>query len=82
MPRLIGKLLAFIINYQIQLQNLFFFQFMREIVTKKIVNKFIIYIIYLSIKKMSIINYIYVTYTFYKIQKKYATCKKVPKTSI
>jgi len=25
MPRLIGKLLAFIINYQIQLQNLFFF---------------------------------------------------------
>jgi len=39
---------------------------MREIVTKKIVNKFIIYIIYLSIKKMSIINYIYVTYTFYK----------------
>jgi len=31
---------------------------------------------------MSIINYIYVTYTFYKIQKKCATCKKVCETSI
>ena len=31
---------------------------------------------------MSIINYIYVTYTSYKIQKKYTTCKKVCKTLI